>query len=892
MDRIQDTLSLQDALPKEDEPLPQGLQGIGPDIILRAKLICSHFLLPDGAVILDVGCDDGALTAALAHFCPRYNLIGIDRSAQMIERAQKKFGERYNLTFMQAPADRLPFEDGAVDGIVNSRILGDIYSMSHYSEHAVNKVLKEEFRVLRPEGMMVIYDYVKAPEDEFVLMEFPTLQKFPGSGAYKKTRGDRDAENLVWFSENARPSQARGCTGFFLEELPPRFPYTRLFRLPAKWAYEFVIRKENMDKISRNIGREHAIFTDIGYYNELQSLGARVLYSSPWYNPYTVRTRYKDAFRLYRDDGKPMGYPPTGFVIAAQKLQDRRSLVLHELRSSKNTAESLMIQTVRDERDGQLIDTVERFTHYADVIPYTQDSEGRLKVYLHYAAPKCLINTVPRLGGNLDGKRWSGHMLSALKMPLDRLDEAVKGSAGQIPRLMIKETGLKPSGQGDLVKGPEGYPSPDMINELIRTYFIEVQPGQTPKCMSRMFEDRKGFSSAGEIREFDVEDVLRAVNVGFVPNAWLEVQLHDLLKKNDRPPLKWFHEALPVGQEPPPADRILRADDIMAQIMPRESEILDREKTAKKDKRFRKVKGSAGKIRTVRSVFIDEGLIEGRIAGLASSDADFAINEGETVNKAVVLPLTSNLKGHTLAGFELDEMPVPYKFGQEEPVINLPSFTLPREITTIDEAKAFIAEKFETTPDMVSQMGESFFTYVDVTPQRIFPFAVGTNRNAKKMKLFYAPIHDLWKVTDQDYKWSFLYKWGLAHMLLCQDSVFSSEYAPRMEADSKRFGKLAPRHSSAAMTSATSLTPSAPQGVTGAPATMPAPKDGNAALGWVRSSAVNDAPRAKIQPGQQIAGQSLSPAAAKDDTPEQPAQPERRAPSAKKALSEKTPNVQ
>ncbi len=899
------------------EDCPEGLKGISPDIILRAKLICSHFLLPDGARILDLGCENGALTAAMAHFCPRFTLIGVDRNPQVVERAQRQYINRPNLSFIHASADKLPFSAGEIDGVINSRILGDIYSLSDYSEAAVRQALTEQFRVLRPEGLMVIYDYAKAPDDEFTLLEFPTLRKFPASGAYKKTRGDRDAENLIWFSENARPKQARGCEGFFLEELPPRFPYTRLFRLPAKWAYEFIIRKENMDKISRNIGREHAIFSDMDYYRELQALGGRVLYSAPWQNPYTVRTHYKDSFRMYHDDGKPLGYPPTGFLIAVQKLQDKKSLLLHELRASKNTAETLLIQTVRDERDGQLIDTVERYTRYTDVIPFTRDEEGRLKVYLHYAAPKCLINTVPRLGGNLDGKRWSGHMLSALKMPLDKLEEAQKGSAGQIPRLIIKETGLRPvaqiGGDAGLIKGPEGYPAPDMVNELIRTCFIEVSYGQTPKCVSRLFEDRKGFSSAGEIREFDVEDVLRAINVGFVPNAWLEIQLHDLLKKNGEAPAKWLHEALPVGNEMPPPDRILRADDILAQMEHKDSERLDREAAAKKDKRFRKVKGSAGKIRTVRSVFIDEGVIDGRLSGLASSDADFAIPEGETINKAVVLALTANLKGQTLAGFEFDEMPVPYRFGQEEPVINLPSFTLPREITTMDEAKAYIAEKFETTPDRVSQMGESFFTCIDVTPQRIFPFAVASAKGGKKLRMFYAPIHDLWKITDQDYKWSFLFKWGLAHMLLCQDSVFSTDYTPRLDVHNKRFGALSPRHSSAAAAPSSSAAPIAPASASPAAPVGAGLKDGTSALGWVKADAKNDgsrqAPAAKIHAPKgtdMLGAQALSPKATKpsggandaSDAPVSPAietSPKVSTPkvstnvSAKKAMAEKSP---
>lgn len=778
------------------------IKNIPQDIMLRAKLICSHFLLDDGAKIIDVGCDDGALSAAIAHFCPRHNIIGVDRNKQKIGASKRKYASQENLTFIHGKASDLPFENNSIDAVVNSRILGDIYSVSGYREGAVHEALSEEFRVLKPQGCMVIYDYAKSDDNEFVLMEFPTLQNGPIGGVRRKTKGDRHAENLIWFSENARPKQAKGCEGFFLEELPPRFPYTKLFRLPANWAHEFIIRMESMDKISQHIGREHIVFRENDLHRELQSLGGRVMYSAPWQNAQIVENVYKESFRLYKDDGSPASYPHTGYVIAVEKIEEKKSLQLHELRSSKDNAQSLLVQTLRDEESGQLVDIVERYEKYIDVIPYTINEEGRIKVFLHYAAPKCLANTVPRQGGNIDGKRWSGHMMSALKIQEEKFKEAENGSAGQMPRLLMKATGLKISSQVTLEKGPEGYPAPDMISETIKSYFVRVSDGQKPKSMSKIFENRKGFSSAGEVREFDLEDVLRAVNAGFVPNAWLEIQLHDLLKRNERQPCAWMHEALPVGREVPPADQILNVKDILSQMEyeePAKKEKDDREEKAKKDKRFRKVKGSAGKIRAVRSVFIDEGISDGRMVGLASTDSEFAMTEGETINKAVVLPLTSDMKGQTLAGFEFEEMPAPHRMGQEGKMVNLPSFTLPKDVTSIDEAKAFIAEKFDTSPDNVTQMGEGFFSYVDVTPQRIFPFSVASAGGGKGMKMLYAPIHELWMITDLDYKWSFLFTWGITYKLLGQDSsAFSPKYAPRAEAKEKRFSAKAPKHSSSA----------------------------------------------------------------------------------------------
>lgn len=787
------------------------LKNIAPDLVLRAKLIAAHFLLPDNALILDIGCDNGGLTAAIAKFCPRHRFIGLDRNKQVVERASKKYEHIENLSFQVASADSLPFADSSIDGIVNSRILGDVYSQSGYREDAVRAALREQFRALRPEGMMIIYDYAKAPDDEFMLLEFPTLQRTPAMHGQpiKKTKGDRDAEDLIWFAENARPKQARGCEGFFLEELSPRFPYTRLFRLPAKWAFEYIIRKENMDDISAHIAREHAVFTDLDYFRELQSLGGRVLYSTPWQNPHTLKTRFIDNFRLYHDDGRSAGFPATGKLVTIQKMQNRKSLMLHELRSTKKEAETLQVQTVRDEKTGVLIDVVERKEPTADLIPYTINPDGRIKIYLHFAAPKCVSNTVPRLGTNLDGKRWSGHIISPLKMPIGQLDDILQGSRGDLARMMMKETGLKPSVSADVEEGPKGYPSPDMISEMLRTYFIEVQSGQTPKCMAKLFEDRKGFSTVGEIRELDAQDVLRAINVGFIPNGWLEIQISDLLRRNQVEPQSWMGLDLPIANELPPADRIMRVDDILAQIEEKpdialaedeDGELLSAEKKAelwRNDERFKRIKGSAGKMRTVRSLFIDEGLVDGRMEGLASSDAEFAIAEGETVNKAVIMPLARGWSGNVMMGFQLEELPVPSRFGQTGKMINLPSLTLPRDIKTVDEAKAHIAEIYETTPDYVTQMGEGFFTNIDVTPQRIFFFAVGAAAGGGQFETFYAPIQDLWLLTKPDFAWSFLYVWGFQSLLMNEQSVFYNEHNPRLEEKARLTANNSPRHSMA-----------------------------------------------------------------------------------------------
>ncbi len=63
---------------------------------------------PAKAKILDIGCGDGRVTKYISDLVPGSQVIGIDRSASMITKAQRHAHNR--LSFIQADAVALPFE--------------------------------------------------------------------------------------------------------------------------------------------------------------------------------------------------------------------------------------------------------------------------------------------------------------------------------------------------------------------------------------------------------------------------------------------------------------------------------------------------------------------------------------------------------------------------------------------------------------------------------------------------------------------------------------------------------------------------------------------------------------------------------------------------------------
>lgn len=95
---------------------------------------------------LDVGCGTGLSTVALRMLAER--VTGVDSSAEMIAVAQARNTDE-RITYRQAPAEQLPFDDGSFDLLT---VCGAI----NWIERA--HFLPEARRVLKDKSWLIIYD--------------------------------------------------------------------------------------------------------------------------------------------------------------------------------------------------------------------------------------------------------------------------------------------------------------------------------------------------------------------------------------------------------------------------------------------------------------------------------------------------------------------------------------------------------------------------------------------------------------------------------------------------------------------------------------------------------------------------------------------------------------
>lgn len=103
-----------------------------------------------GGRVLDIGTGPGRLVEAISRRREDLQVVGIDPSADMIQRARQRTRALPNAQVRMASAEDLPLEDGSVDAVVSS------LSSHHWADHVA--ALDEQARVLCPGGRLWLVD--------------------------------------------------------------------------------------------------------------------------------------------------------------------------------------------------------------------------------------------------------------------------------------------------------------------------------------------------------------------------------------------------------------------------------------------------------------------------------------------------------------------------------------------------------------------------------------------------------------------------------------------------------------------------------------------------------------------------------------------------------------
>ncbi len=128
------------------------MTNILPFKILRKKIINRISKLNPSGRLFDVGCGSGNLIVEISEKFPHLELIGMDISAEILDRAKLRADEKQKkIEFKEGTVEKLPFSDESVDFIVSTLSL----------HHWINpqKGFQEIYRVLKKEGAALIFDF-------------------------------------------------------------------------------------------------------------------------------------------------------------------------------------------------------------------------------------------------------------------------------------------------------------------------------------------------------------------------------------------------------------------------------------------------------------------------------------------------------------------------------------------------------------------------------------------------------------------------------------------------------------------------------------------------------------------------------------------------------------
>ena len=137
------------------------------------QLLIEHLPQLQLVKVLDIGCGNGALTLRVAQVLPQARVTGVDDwgkswdySLGVCENNARALGVAERVTFRQASAAVLPFEDASFDLVVSNLCFHEVHDADDK-----RAPLREALRVLKPGGVFVLQDlfllqaYFGTPEE-------------------------------------------------------------------------------------------------------------------------------------------------------------------------------------------------------------------------------------------------------------------------------------------------------------------------------------------------------------------------------------------------------------------------------------------------------------------------------------------------------------------------------------------------------------------------------------------------------------------------------------------------------------------------------------------------------------------------------------------------------
>jgi SAM-dependent methyltransferase len=658
----------------------------GMDASMRQKVaLTAAHLLAEGRVA-DMGMGSGTGSHALAALYPRLEVVGVDIDPTIVALARRTH-LLPNLSFVPGDIAGAVFPPGSLDGIFDSSVLHHVTSYRGYRHENVPEALANQVAQLRPHGVLVVRDFLD-PGTDPVWLDVPA-----GDGA---ETGDVPALSTAALLERfAREFRALAPQpGFPIERLPLDRPGWRRYRLSHKQAAEFVLRKDYRADWATEVQEEYTYFTQAQFEALFARLGLRVLASTPLWNPWIVRHRFEGRFELRDALGAPLPWPATNYVIVGEKVTASEGVRFDN--HGHAGAGFLRMEHHRQRETGRVYDLAYRPHPTVDVIPF----------FLNAGVPYVLARTsyprpILRMGHPpLDGSGPAPYVTEPLNVVQD---EAPLGRT--VEDALEKTAGMAPSCIRSMLPGTTYYPSPGGILEEVRSVLVEVEP----TYVNATLPASSGFASSGRVRAIEARQLLRAAQVGGLPDARLELNVHDLLLRLgiDRGP--W------IGEELRPTAAVVQTAVPVERLLARPGR-RSFERAAAGDRPFLQV----------RAALFEERSAEG--SPLGALPLEYVVPGSLSTNTLVTALLARDAGGRPLLGLDDDDLPAAQSFAGASNLLVAPAWRLPATARTVAEGIAFaagrLAEEYGVAAGQSWELGGPYRPSPGLTPEVVHAVAL------------------------------------------------------------------------------------------------------------------------------------------------------------------------
>lgn len=670
------------------------------DASMRQKVaLTAAHLLSEGE-LADMGMGSGSGSHALAQLYPDLQVIGVDVNPVMVERARAEL-VLPNLRFLAGDVAAPCFEPGTIEAILDSSVLHHVTSFNGYDRSAAARALAVQAEALAEHGILVVRDFVD-PGPGRVWLDLPTAD---GHADPSDPLGCSTAVLFERFAGEFRsllPPAQRGFAYRVVDpEASPRVEAGfRRYELEHAHAVEFILRKDYRDSWEIEAQEEYGYATQRELEAICAGLGLRVLASTPLRNPWIVENRFRGKLRLLATDGAPLDWPATNVVVVGQKVPNGEGVRLSE-GPARPRLGYLELSHFEHVATGRVHDLVRRPNTTVDVLPWFRRGDS-VHVLARRGYPRPILGCDAHGATAIDGATPATYVTEPLNV--QRQDRPIGQTVEELCAT-FPDLGADAVLGFDL--GSTYYPSPGGIQEEVESMFVEVRPLATQWRLA----GSSGFSTSGVLRSIEARQLLRAAQVGGLPDARLELNTYDLLLRLGLDPGDWIGEA-PRWTAPPLALESVSLEVALARPHRRA---------------FRRAPASAS-----------SGFLEVRCAEFVEHAAggdelhrralEFVVPRRHAFSSIAVAVLGRTPDGQVLVGLDDDDLPAAQGFLGNSELLVTPAWRLPQEVRGLEASRTFarerLAAEYGVEVGAVWELGGRYHPSPGVTPEVVHPLAV------------------------------------------------------------------------------------------------------------------------------------------------------------------------